>query len=74
MLGLRIWHEILHAIGTVDPDQMVKKDVVEFTKWMKARLPATLTIDFETGNYMMYEHSPLYQKYYYTMLTEKLQK
>ncbi len=75
VLGLRIWHEMLHSSAggsgmSLNSDMMVKNDLVEFIAWLKIRYPSAIG-DFET-NYMTHENDPNYQKYYYKMLTEKL--
>jgi len=68
-LGLRIWHESLHAMGG-DADGMVTSSSVEFGNWLKQHHPDIA--DAFIQNPASHDHDPNYEKYYYLFLTAKM--
>jgi hypothetical protein len=70
VLGLRMWHEALHAMGA-DADGMVTASRDRFTAWLQLNAPAAFAYEFAT-NYALHEHDPAYQKYFYLMLMTEL--
>lgn len=75
-MGARIWHEMLHAIGS-DPDQMDGKDRVSFCEWVSQnRYEINSTVKSSAASWCLgMVVSPMqYQQTlcaYYTFLTKK---